>query len=140
MSDGTLRALGILVALFQGRDGAGASLVAIEEPELALHPAAAAALAAAFREASLSRQVIVTTHSPELLDQARLAEDLVLAAQAEGGVARIAPAELGDREALRARLSVGELLRRGELGPDEAAAAVRDDQMALFEPGPGGDG
>ena len=141
MSDGTLRALGILVALFQGRDGGGASLVAVEEPELALHPAAAAALAGAFREASLSRQVIVTTHSPDLLDQARLAEDLVLAAEADGGIARIAPAELGGREALRARLySVGDLLRRGELGPDESAAAVRDDQMALFDPGPDEEG
>ena len=40
MSDGTLRALGILVALFQGNQKAGerVTLVGIEEPEIALHP------------------------------------------------------------------------------------------------------
>ena len=43
MSDGTLRALGVLVALFQGDGGSGERrhLVGIEEPESALHPAAA---------------------------------------------------------------------------------------------------
>lgn len=46
MSDGTLRALGILVAIFQSANGGGVRvpLVAIEEPEVALHPAAAGVL------------------------------------------------------------------------------------------------
>lgn len=68
MSDGTLRALGILVALFQGGEGARPSLVGIEEPEVALHPAAAAVVRDALTCASTRCQVVVTSHSPELLN------------------------------------------------------------------------
>ena len=57
MSDGTLRVLGILVALFQS-GGNGTSLrvplVGIEEPEVALHPGAAGVLLDSLRDASHS--------------------------------------------------------------------------------------
>jgi hypothetical protein len=60
MSDGTLRALGVLVALYQG---AGATrdvpVVAIEEPEATIHPAALAALAGAALEAANHSQVVL---------------------------------------------------------------------------------
>ncbi|HUA59727.1 MAG TPA: AAA family ATPase, partial [Verrucomicrobiae bacterium] len=87
MSDGTLRALGILVALFQSLDSSATSapLVGIEEPEVALHPAAVGALLDALREASESTQVVVTTHSPDLLDSADIEVELLLAVQAEKG-------------------------------------------------------
>ena len=46
MSDGTLRLLGILVALFQGNHNTQKhiSLVGIEEPEITIHPAMVGAL------------------------------------------------------------------------------------------------
>ena len=46
MSDSTLRAFGVLVALFQQAGGNGGTprFVGIEEPEAALHPAAAGVL------------------------------------------------------------------------------------------------
>src|ERR1039458_1089835 len=65
MSDGTLRALGALVALFQSGD---APLVGIEEPEAGLHPAAVTVLLEALVEASAARQVLAASHSPGLLD------------------------------------------------------------------------
>src|SRR5262249_26893492 len=69
MSDGTLRALGVLVALLQtGQNGKLIPIVGIEEPEAALHPAALAVLLDALTEGSLKRQVLVTSHSPDLLD------------------------------------------------------------------------
>lgn len=68
MSDGTLRALGILVALFQAKVNSRVRVVGIEEPELALHPGASDLLRDALREGSEYAQVIVTSHSPELLD------------------------------------------------------------------------
>ena len=58
MSDGTLRALGVLVALFQGNRDYAPTLVGIEEPETALHPAASAALREALSRASGQTQVI----------------------------------------------------------------------------------
>ncbi len=66
LSDGTLRVLGILVALYQDP---GPAVIALEEPELTVHPGALPLLADAMKEASKRRQVIVTTHSPDLLDQ-----------------------------------------------------------------------
>ena len=70
MSDGTLRALGVLVALFQGSGGAPGlrHLVGIEEPESALHPAAAEVLIDSLTDASQLAQVMVTSHSADLLD------------------------------------------------------------------------
>ena len=65
-SDGTIRLLGLLVALYQSRR---LSLIGIEEPELTVHPGVLAVLADELNEASLRSQVIVTTHSPELIDR-----------------------------------------------------------------------
>ena len=65
MSDGTLRALGVLAALLQGNVDYAPTLIGIEEPETALHPAASAALREALTQASRTTQVLVTSHSPE---------------------------------------------------------------------------
>jgi len=122
MSDGTLRALGILVALFQSQASAVPSvpLVGIEEPEVALHPAAVGALLDALREASQSTQVIVTTHSPDLLDSADMDKELLLAVYAEKGATQIAPVDSASREAVRNKLyTPGELLRLDQLRPDD---------------------
>ncbi len=65
MSDGTLRAFGVLLALFQGTgdDVPRRRLVGIEEPEVALHPAAAGVLIDGLRDAAEHTQVFVTSHS-----------------------------------------------------------------------------
>jgi predicted ATPase len=71
MSDGTLRALGVLTALLQSANGSARKkvpLVGIEEPEVALHPGAAGVLRDGLTAASRHTQVIVTSHSPDLLD------------------------------------------------------------------------
>ncbi len=80
MSDGTLRAVGILVALFQYHGGASeVPLVGIEEPDAALHPGAAGVLLDALREASVRTQVVVTSHSPDLLDDPSIDAESILA-------------------------------------------------------------
>ncbi|MFZ0886952.1 MAG: AAA family ATPase [Candidatus Binataceae bacterium] len=65
-SAGTLRVLALMTAL-HGGSGA-ASLVTIEEPENYVHPGALEALADNLRQASVNTQIILTTHSPLLLD------------------------------------------------------------------------
>jgi predicted ATPase len=138
MSDGTLRALGNLVALFQFSNGRRylGSLVGIEEPETALHPAAAGVLRDGLRDASERTQVIVTSHSPDLLDDASITEDDILAVTAEAGMTRIGPLDIVGRSALHDRLyTAGELLR---LNPDPAPPAAPDDDAAqLFSPAVG---
>lgn len=121
MSDGTVRALGVLVALFQAGGGTRPEvrLVGIEEPEIALHPAAAGLLLDCLKEASHSTQVIVTSHSPDLLDNERVEAASILAVTSAEGSTHIAPLDPMIRKSLLDRLyTPGELLRMDQLRPD----------------------
>lgn len=120
MSDGTLRALGVLVALYQPANPPWnrIPLVGIEEPELALHPAAAATLLEALLDASATTQVVVTSHSPDLLDDPALDASAFLAVVSRDGNTEIGPINEAARSALLDRLyTAGELLRLDELAP-----------------------
>ncbi|WP_295579181.1 AAA family ATPase [uncultured Lamprocystis sp.] len=131
MSDGTLRALGVLTALFQGNCDYAPSLVGIEEPETAMHPAASAALREALTRASTHTQVIVTSHSPDLLDDPDLSTDSLLAVISEGGETRIAPLDEASRSMMREHLfSAGELLRLNQLAPDATVLALQSQSQA----------
>ena len=133
MSDGTLRAFGVLVALFQSAEGSSltARFIGIEEPESALHPAAAEALTDVLQEVSGSVQVLATTHSAELLDQRTLQHDSLLAVVSEAGETRLAPLDAAGRATLRDGLSTpGDLLRMEMLEPDRKLASPR--QLKLF--------
>jgi len=133
MSDGTLRALGALVAVTQLTDGAQTvRLVGIEEPETALHPAAAGALMDALREATTHTQVLVTTHSADLLDQVDIDHDGLLVVVSADGITRIARADQTSLDVVRAHLySAGELLRADQLAPDPKSLEEQE-QMDLF--------
>jgi len=133
MSDGTLRALGILVALFQGDSKRAPSIpiVAIEEPEAALHPAAAGVLCDALREASERRQVIVTSHSPDLLDRPSLTAEDLLAVNTQAGATVIAPIDETGRLAIRDELmTAGDLLRNDQIKVDREVLSQQD--LKLF--------
>lgn len=131
MSDGTLRALGVLAALFQGNRDYSPSLIGIEEPETALHPAASAALREALVRASAHTQVLVTSHSPDLLDDRSLNAEALLAVVSEGGETRIAPLDEASRSAMRQNLfSAGELLRLDQLAPDARALGAQELRQA----------
>ena len=130
MSDGTLRALGVLTALFQGNQDYSPTLIGIEEPETALHPGASAALREALQRASEQTQVIVTSHSPDLLDDLSLSADALLAVASVGGETRIAALDVASRTALRDQLfTAGELLRLSQLAPDPQALAAEDQRQ-----------
>jgi predicted ATPase len=118
MSDGTLRALGILVALHQiFGSRREVRLVGVEEPETALHPAAAGAMIDALREASKKTQVLLTTHSAELLDHLR-SDDTLLAVQSESGTTRVGEIDEASKQAIKDHLyTPGELLRMDQLAP-----------------------
>ena len=65
LSDGTLRFLFLLAVLANPSPPA---LIAIDEPETGLHPSMLPIVAEYARDAATRTQVILTTHSPELLD------------------------------------------------------------------------
>jgi len=71
-----------------------------------------------------TRQVLVTSHSPDLLDTSRLETDSILAVVAEAGSTYVGPLDAVGREALRKRLySAGELLRLDQLRPERLTKA-----------------
>ncbi len=138
MSDGTLRAFGILLALFQGegKNGGVPLVVGLEEPEVALHPAAAGVLLGCLQEVSLRSQVLVTSHSPDLLDDQSVEVESLLAVESVNGTTRIGPVDEVGRSALRDRLfTPGELLRQNQLLPDPASFESTGDesQLHLFD-------
>ncbi len=64
-SSGTLRMLALMTALIAEDD---AGLIGIEEPENYVHPAAIESFAQHLKQAASTHQLILTTHSPALLD------------------------------------------------------------------------
>lgn len=137
MSDGTLRAFGVLVALFQGAVNGTTTrrFVGIEEPEVALHPAAAGILTDSLQDASAHAQIVVTSHSTDLLDNDTIPDESILAVVAEHGETRIGPLDEAGRSALKDHLyTAGELLRMDQLRPDPTASTLNPDQLELFGP------
>ena len=83
-SDGTIRLLAMLTTLFQDP---APSLIGLEEPELAIHPGAMAVLSDTMQEAALRGQVLVATHSPDLINL--LPIESIRAVTAEDGSTRV---------------------------------------------------
>lgn len=136
MSDGTLRALGALVAVAQlANREHPIRLVGIEEPETALHPAASGALMDALREATTHTQVLITSHSPDFLDHVDPEEDGLLVVESRDGTTVIAEADPASTKAIKDHLfSPGELLRTDQLQPDESSLERQAQQLSLFTP------
>jgi predicted ATPase len=140
MSDGTLRAFGILLAVFQAasvRSGRPPPLlIGLEEPEMALHPAAASILLSALREGARHCQILVTSHSADLLDNSDIPIEALLAVDNQHGLTRIGPIDTAGREVLRDKLfTPGELLRQNQLAPDQNSISdvKNEQQLGLFE-------
>lgn len=107
MSDGALRALGILVATLQMRRH---ELLVIEEPEVSVHVGAAGFLYDVLRQAAEKGTVLLTTHSADLLDAA--ADDEILVCEYAGGVTRVGRLAAAQRQVVRDGLfSLAELMR-----------------------------
>jgi predicted ATPase len=140
MSDGTLRALGVLTSLFQSANGnrSHVPLVGIEEPEVAVHPGAAGVLRDALTSASAATQVLVTSHSPDLLDDKDIGPELILGVTSVNGETRIGSLDEAGRTAIKDRLfTAGELLRQNQLMPEKEKKVAQDkDQHDLFGESP----
>ncbi len=114
LSDGTLRFLCLAVALLNPLPPA---LIAIDEPEAGLHPRLLPVVADMIKTASEKTQVLVTTHSPDLLNCFGL-DDIAVMARDEARIVWHRPAT---RNTLRELLqpvtgeTLGDLHRTGEL-------------------------
>ncbi|MGH9072393.1 MAG: AAA family ATPase, partial [Acidimicrobiales bacterium] len=123
-SDGTLRIAGLLTALLQEPP---LTLIAVEEPELTIHPGAIPLVVDFLRMAASWSQVLITTHSPELLDM--IAPEEIRVVQRIAGVTTVSPVDAGQVGLVRAQLATpGELLRREGLAPQTQAPQTQAPQ------------
>ncbi len=112
-SDGTLRLIGFLWSL---QDGSKPLL--LEEPELSLHSGVVRQLpeiiaAVQHKRHSTPRQVILTTHSADILSNSGIAlEEVVILETTKNGTEAYSPATLKDARALlNAKISVADIVR-----------------------------
>jgi predicted ATPase len=119
MSDGTIRAVAMLAALFQPEALDGRlPLIGIEEPETALHPAVAGVLFDALNEASERVQVIATSQSPDLLDRDDIDPSTIRVVAMRDGLTVIGEVDEVSREIAARRLyTLGALMRGNQLMP-----------------------
>jgi predicted ATPase len=113
LSDGTLRYLSLLAILLHPNPP---PLICIEEPELGLHPDVLPTLIDLLKEAAQKTQIIITTHSADLIDDLSDMPESVLVFdkyQGSTSVSRLDKDELKDwLEDYR----LGEMWRRGHFG------------------------
>jgi predicted ATPase len=123
-SDGTLRLLGLLWSVL---DGSGPLL--LEEPELSLHPEVIRYLPQMFAriQARAGRQILISTHSPDLLrdEGIGLDEVLLLKPSTEGTEVTSADAHVEVRTLLEHGASISEIVI-----PSTSPSGA--EQLALF--------
>ena len=113
LSDGTLRFFGILLAAYQLP---APKLLVIEEPEQTIYPAALAVLADVFKEVGRTTQVLVTTHSPHLIQF--FAPEQIRVAVMHKGMTQIRPIHPHQVEAVKeGLLSLEEFMTSEGLRP-----------------------
>jgi hypothetical protein len=84
-------------------------------------------------DAANEKQVLLTSHSPDILDYKDLTDNQIRVVAMDHGRTLIAPVSQAGRAAIQERLyTPGELLRSGELSPDLKAAEQSAQQLNLF--------
>ena len=113
LSDGTLRFIVVATLFLQPQRYRPAAIV-IDEPELGLHPAAIAMLAALVKQAAVETQVILSTQSALLLDHFE-PEDVLVADRVDNAT-RLSRVDAGRLSEWLEDYSLGQLWEKNEFG------------------------
>lgn len=113
LSDGTLRFLALLAILL---DPSPPALVVIEEPELGLHPDTLPVIRDLLLDASGRTQLVVTTHSPTLVDSFTERPEVILACDKVEGTSRLSRLDPERIAAWRHHGSLAQLWTSGHIG------------------------
>lgn len=113
LSDGTLRYLALLLILLNSEPP---PLIVIEEPELGLHPDVLRHVAELLMEASERTQVVVTTHSRQLVDYLGDDPESVVVCEKHDGESVFERLDGKRMKLWLEKYSLGELWSIGELG------------------------
>lgn len=113
LSDGTLRFLALAAVLFQP---APPPLICLEEPELGMHPDMIRMVAKMITDAASRTQLIVSTHSEQLLSSLQDDFDALFAFDAGVNGSVVRRFSQSDYSAWREEHTLGQLWTSGELG------------------------
>lgn len=114
VSDGTINITALLVAMYF----TGTSLTLVEEPERNIHPYLISKVVEMMKDASTAKQLIITTHNPELVKHAGLENLLLIQRDPKTGWSSISrPTEKSSvKNFLRNEIGVDDLYVRDLLG------------------------
>ena len=113
LSDGTLRWLSLLTILLHPDPP---PLVCIEEPELGLHPDMIQPLAKLLLSAAERMQLVVTTHSDDLIDEMSANPAAIIVCEKHLGSSVFRRLDAGQLSEWLERYRLGQLWRTGEIG------------------------
>ena len=113
VSDGTVNILALISTLYFGKGNA----IFIEEPERHIHPSLFISLVSMMKEvSSKDKQVILTTHNPELLDYCDLDDICLITRDSEGFSIMTKPSNNKTVKQFMEDLSIGEIFVDGYWG------------------------
>jgi predicted ATPase len=112
LSDGTLRFLFLLTVL---ASPSPAPVIAIDEPETGLHPSMLPLVAEYAVDAATRSQVILTTHSPQLLDAFKTTKPTTTIAKWANGETNLQTLQGEELDYWLKKFSLGALFKSGEL-------------------------
>lgn len=113
LSDGTINVTALIIALYFGEK----PLVIIEEPDRNVHPYLISKIVGMMREASKAKQVIITTHNPQIVKCADI-KDILLISRNKQGLSTIhRPSESKEiKTFLENEIGIEELFEQNLLG------------------------
>ncbi len=113
ISDGTINVTALIIALHFGEK----PLVIIEEPERNIHPYIISEIVGMMREASKTKQIIVTTHNPETVKYSGIKDILLISRDKQGFSTIHRPSEKKEiKTFLQNQIGVEELFVQNLLG------------------------
>lgn len=108
-SDGTLRLFGLFWTVFEG-----AGTLLLEEPEISLHPEVVRRIPDLFyrinRERKTARQIIISTHSEDLLSDPGISAEEILRLEPSQDGTKIKLADDADKSAMKSGMTAAEVL------------------------------
>lgn len=113
ISDGTFNIIALIVLLYFEKN----RLILVEEPERNVHPYLISKMISMMKEISQDKQIILTTHNPEIVKQANL-DDLIFIKRDELGFSQILkPANIREiKQFLKNNLGIQELYIQDLIG------------------------
>ncbi|SEM84222.1 Predicted ATPase [Stigmatella aurantiaca] len=131
ISQGTLRALAVLLAL---RQQPAPTLVLIDEIENSVHPSAVAVLVGAAEAMCGAFPVVLTSHSPEVLSHPACTAERVRLVEWQKGRSRVHRLNEDTAKAVSPLNTVGDMLRSNALWPEEHPEELEGDLFTISEP------